>query len=129
MRSKGSSRIRGTTQKVERVARELRREMTPAEKKLWNALRKQRLADLRFRRQHPVGRFVLDFYCPATKLGIEVDGGVHDEQIERDRVRTMALESAGYTVLRFRNDEVLNDLPSVLRRIEGAARQPPTSPR
>ncbi len=109
--------VRGTTPEVRQAARALRKQPTHAESLLWNALKQQQLAGLRFRRQHPVGRFVLDFYCPSLKLVIEVDGAVHDSQVEFDAARTDVLESAGYYVLRFRNEEVLNDLPSVLNRI------------
>ena len=97
--------------------------MTEAEQVLWNALRYRKARGLRFRRQHPVGRFVLDFFCPSLKLAIELDGAVHDTQAERDQERTRVLEAAGCRVLRFRNDEVLCDLPSVLRRITTAARE------
>ncbi len=95
--------------------------MTKAEQVLWAALRYRKARGLRFRRQHPVDRFVLDFFCPSAKLAIELDGSVHDQQAERDEERTRVLEAAGYRVIRFRNEEVLNDLPSVLRRITAAA--------
>ncbi len=83
--------------------------MTPAEKRLWSALRNKQLDGLKFRRQHPVGNFILDFYCPACKLVIEVDGKIHDRpsQINRDRARTAKLMEYGYTVLRFRNEQVI----------------------
>jgi very-short-patch-repair endonuclease len=93
--------IRGTTPVVEQAARDMRRAPTAAEEKLWGALRGNQVAGLKFRRQHPVGRFVLDFYCPACKLVVEVDGDVHDEQQERDAARTRVLEAYGYCVLRF----------------------------
>lgn len=69
------------------AARELRRDMTSAEKKLWEALRKRRLNGLKFRRQHPVAQFILDFYCVERQLAVEVDGGVHAtlEQAARDK--------------------------------------------
>jgi len=78
LRHKTTSRIRGTTPEIEAAARRLRRNMTPAEQKLWNALRGKQLDGLKFRAQHPVGPFVLDFWCPARKLVVEVDGGVAD---------------------------------------------------
>ena len=118
------SSVRGTTCEVEEAARALRNEPTPAERVLWGALRRQQLGGLRFRRQHPVGRFVLDFYCPGARLAVEVDGGIHDHQAERDAERTAILKAAGYRVLRFRNDEVSKDLPSVLRRILAEANEP-----
>jgi very-short-patch-repair endonuclease len=95
------------------------------------ALQKRQVAGLRFRRQHPVGHFVLDFYCPLCRLAIEVDGEVHDLQLERDVERTRALETHGIRVLRFRNDEVLNRLPRVVARIAEvalASRAEPASP-
>jgi len=102
--------------------------MTAAEWRLWQALRVRQLGGLKFRRQHPVGPFVLDFYCPAGKLVIELDGGVHDEQAEQDEARTQHLESYGYRVLRFRNEEVFADLPAVLDRIAQAASLSPDHP-
>lgn len=75
-----------------------------------------------FRRQHPLGPFILDFCCPAHRLVVEVDGGVHAEQAEYDADRTQHLERYGYQVLRVPNHEVLTDLPSVLGRIKSAAR-------
>jgi very-short-patch-repair endonuclease len=113
--------IRGTSRELEEAARSMRRQPTRAEDVLWGALQKKQVADLKFRRQHPVGRFVLDFYCPSHKLVVEVDGEVHDAQQERDAERTRALEAYGYRVLRFRNDEVLRDLPSVVSRIAACA--------
>jgi very-short-patch-repair endonuclease len=109
--------VRNASAAVREAARGLRRTATPAERVLWEALRAKRLEGLKFRRQHPVGRFVLDFYCPAHRLAVEVDGDVHDEQRDRDAARTAEIEAFGCRVLRFRNDEVLNDLASVLARI------------
>ncbi len=111
------SRIRGTTPEIEKAARRMRQALTPAEFMLWEALRGRRLAGLRFRCQHPVGRFILDFYCPAHRLVIEVDGGVHDDKIEYYEARATVLHGYGYRVLRFRNEEVTSDLPAVLARI------------
>ena len=121
-RKKTTSRIRGTTPEIEAAARRMRRNMTPAEKTLWEALRRKQLGGLKFRAQHPVGPFVLDFYCPACKLVVELDGGVHKDQAVQDEARTRQLEDYGYTVIRFRNEEVLGDLASVLERILAAAR-------
>jgi very-short-patch-repair endonuclease len=70
-------RIRGTTRQVEQAARELRRRPTEAEARLWTALRRRQVGGALFRRQHPLGRFVLDFYCAAHQLCVEVDGEVH----------------------------------------------------
>ena len=93
--------------------------MTEAEAVLWGSLRGQRIRGLNFRRQHPVLSFIVDFYCPARKLCIELDGGIHDtpDQTAKDAARTAVLEAGGYHVLRLRNEEVMHDLSSVLRRI------------
>lgn len=96
----------------------MRKEATPAEAHLWQALRGSALG-VRFRRQHPVGRFILDFWCPAARLVVEVDGAVHDEgeQVERDAERTALLELHDDHVIRFRNDEVVKDRDAVVERI------------
>jgi len=116
-------RVRGTTQELNQRARELRADMTPAERRLWTALRDRQLAGLKFRRQHAIGTFILDFYCASCRLNVEVDGDIHDvpEQAEHDAVRDEYLRSCGYRVLRVTNDQVFDELPGVLRRILGAA--------
>jgi very-short-patch-repair endonuclease len=121
--NKTTPRIRGTTPVIEAAARRLRQNMTPAELKLWNALQNKQLDGLKFRRQHPVGSFILDFWCPARKLVIELDGGVHERQKDYDAARTRQLEDYGYQVIRFRNEEVLTDLVSVLERIRAVVRR------
>lgn len=103
---------------VQQKAKELRRPMTPAEEALWAVLRRNGVADLHFRRQHAIGRFILDFYCASKRLAIEVDGPVHDEQRDYDEARTEVLQRLNIRVLRFRNEEVLSNLSSVVRRIE-----------
>ena len=110
-------RIRGTTPWIQQAAKRLRQNMTPAEITLWSALKGKKLDGSKFRRQHPVGNFILDFYCPAYKLVIEVDGEIHNYQTERDRARTSKLEDYGHKVIRFSNEQVLNDLPGVLAEI------------
>lgn len=99
-------RIRGVSPLIQERALELRRRMTPAEQVLWQALRRKEIG-IRFRRQHPVGRSILDFYAPACKLVVELDGPIHAYQRKQDEARTRRLEEYGYTVIRFRNDEVL----------------------
>jgi very-short-patch-repair endonuclease len=126
-RNTSTGRIRGTTPGVETAARELRAQRTAAEQVLWEALRRRRLNGLRFRCQHPAGPFVLDFCCPAHKLVVEVDGGVHDSQLEQDGYRTAHLEAYGYRVLRFRNEEVLTNLALVLERIAQTALDLPSN--
>jgi very-short-patch-repair endonuclease len=118
---KDSLRIRGTTRQIEQAAYRLRQNPTPAEAKLWSALQGKQLKGLKFRRQHPIGRFIVDFYCPSCKLVIEVDGGVHAQQGAYDEARTEHLQSFGYRVLRVTNEEVLHDLVTVLAQIEQAA--------
>jgi very-short-patch-repair endonuclease len=83
--------IRGTTPQIEEAARRLRQQLTPAEVSLWNALRRRQLVGLKFRCQHPVGSFILDFYCPSCKLVIEVDGSIHHQQEGYDETRTEQL--------------------------------------
>jgi len=100
--------------------------MTPAEQVLWEALRGKKLDGLRFRVQHPVGPFILDFWCPARKLVVELDGDIHQDQEEYDEARTKQLESYGYHVIRFHNKEVLTGLPSVLEKIREAAKCSPS---
>lgn len=114
---KNRNRIRGTTPEIEETARKLRQNLTPAEAGLWSALRNKQLNGLRFRCQHPVGNFILDFYCPACKLVVEVDGGIHTSRAEYDQSRTAKLGEHGYQVLRFSNEEVMHDLPKVLDSI------------
>jgi very-short-patch-repair endonuclease len=115
-----------TTTKIVQAAREQRRQPTPAEKKLWDALRGRRLAGLKFRRQHPYGQFVLDAFCVEHQLEVEVDGDVHDDlaQAARDAERTKFLKERGIRVLRVSNEEVENNLRDVLRRIVDATRTP-----
>ena len=118
---KTTSRVRGTTPEIVTAARQLRLSMTPAEQVLWQALRGKQWDGLKFRSQHPVGRFILDFWYPACRLVVELDGGVYEGQEAHDEARTKALEAYGYHVIRFRNEEVINDLPSLLERIREAA--------
>lgn len=114
---KNNGRIRGTTPEIEQAARKLRNNLTLAEARLWSALRNKQLEGLRFRCQHPVGNFILDFYCPSCKLVVEVDGEIHDRQTEYDDARTAKLVEYGCTILRFRNEQVMKDLPGVLAEI------------
>jgi very-short-patch-repair endonuclease len=94
--------------------------MTPAEELLWTQLRNRRLAGLKFRRQHPIGRFIVDFYCHAHRLVVEIDGPVHRLQKERDVARADYLLQRGYQVVRFTNEHVLQDVQGVLQSIQAA---------
>ena len=94
-------------------AGELRNELTPAERKLWAYLRKDSLG-VKFRRQYAIGPYIADFCCIPKKLIIELDGSQHLEQEEYDRQRSEFLQSRGFRVLRFWNNDVLNDLNGVM---------------
>ena len=98
-------------------ARELRSGQTEAEDRLWQTFRAKRLDGLKFRRQVPMGPFVVDFFCPEHRLVVELDGSQHAGVIEYDERRTRWLEARGYKVVRFWNDEVLRDLDDVCRHI------------
>jgi very-short-patch-repair endonuclease len=98
-------------------ARELRGNQTDAERMLWQGLRLHQMGDLRFRRQHAIGHYIVDFCCLKPKLIIEVDGGHHQQQKEYDDERTAFLATKGFRVMRFWNHEVLNDLDAVLQEI------------
>jgi very-short-patch-repair endonuclease len=93
--------------------------MTASETIMWNELRRKKIKGLRFRRQHPIKNFIVDFYCHEKRLVIEIDGGIHNhiEIRERDEGRTMELEILGLKVVRFTNEEVQNNLSSVLKTI------------
>jgi len=110
---------RRTTPKGYENARKLRKELTPAERKLWAALRNDQMG-VNFRRQHAIGNYIPDFCCIKKKLIIELDGGQHVEQAEYDAERTKFLESQGYKVIRFWNNEVMNDINGVIRNIQFA---------
>jgi adenine-specific DNA methylase/very-short-patch-repair endonuclease len=109
------------------AARALRKNMTSAEQLLWRCLRGKQLAGFRFRKQHPIERFVLDFYCPSARLAIELDGSQHatEEGKARDAERTAFLEQRGIRVLRFWNREVFQNLEGVLTSIWAALHEAP----
>jgi very-short-patch-repair endonuclease len=98
-------------------AREMRHGMTDAEALMWKLLRGRRLAGAKFRRQHPIGRYILDFYCHELKLCIELDGSQHAEQQEYDLARNAWLEEQGITSLRFWNNQILEETESVMESI------------
>lgn len=103
-------------------ARLLRNKMTAAEKSLWIYLQNKKLEGYKFRRQHPLHLFIVDFYCHELELIIEVDGGYHEtkEQKKEDENRTELLNFQGLTVIRFTNEEVLTDIDTVLIKIKEA---------
>ena len=94
-------------------ARELRKNQTNAEKALWSVLRMHRLGGYRFRRQHPMGNYVVDFVCLESHLVVELDGGQHLESIEYDAAGTTYLAERGFTVFRFWNNQVLIEMDGV----------------
>ena len=114
MRRRGVTGTAGATRSKVLLARQMRAEPTEAEAVLWRALRGRRLAGWRFRRQHVLAGFVVDFYCPSLWLAIEVDGPIHDERRVEDDARTQALATLGVRVLRFRNEDILSRLQEVL---------------
>lgn len=103
-----------------RKAKELRRNRTEAEKRLWERLRRKRIDGFRFRQQTPLGKYIVDFICFEAKLIVELDGGQHAEQVEYDARRTEWLESQGFRVLRFWNNEIFENIEGVEEIIQAA---------
>lgn len=103
-------------------ARLLRSKMTEAETKLWNFLKKPSFTNHKFRCQHPIQKFIVDFYCHAGQLVIEIDGGYHKERAQQvaDEDRSEILKFQGLKVIRFTNEQVLEDVESVLKKIKEA---------
>ena len=98
-------------------ARDLRESSTPPEQLLWLALRNGQIGGLKFRRQHPIGSYVVDFYCHSAHVVVEVDGMSHDDKMAQDAARSKYLESQGLRVLRVTNDDVMRGLDAVTREI------------
>ena len=115
-------------EKLKPLARQMRREPTEAEHRLWQRLRDRQVMNCKFRRQHAIERFIVDFYCAEAGLVVEVDGPIHEYSLEQDVVRQGFLESMGLHVLRFRNDDVLANLDGVIERIVEVLRLRLTSP-
>ncbi|HXL57585.1 MAG TPA: endonuclease domain-containing protein [Chitinophagaceae bacterium] len=113
------------TSKIYEYAKALRLNETEAEQLLWQQLRNKKLNGLKFRRQHPLDKWIADFYCHEKKLVIELDGTVHDnfEAKEKDKGRTYELEQLGITTIRFKNDAVLNEMKKVLETISDIAKK------
>ena len=109
-------------------ARNLRKRPTDAENALWNLLRNRQLTGYKFRRQVPVGKCIVDFLCFERKLVVELDGGQHQEQTEYDAERTRVLESRGYRVLRFWNNQAPEEKDAVLEAILIALQEGTPSP-
>ena len=110
-------------------ARDLRRHSTDAERLLWRHLRDSQIVGSKFRRQEQIGHFIVDFVCYDKTLVIEADGGQHALQQEKDAQRTAWLNTQGFRVLRFWNNEVLTNIEGVLERIwEELSSEPPLTP-
>lgn len=99
-------------------ARILRNNMTPQEQKLWNLIKNRQFHGLRFLRQYVIGQYIVDFVCRAKKIVVEVDGGQHSENIGYDSERTKYLETLGYKVIRFWNNEIDNNISGVYQKLE-----------
>ena len=117
-----------TTSKIFARAKELHRNMSPAEAKLWKYLRAHRMDNVHFRNQHAIGNYIVDFCAPRKKLIIELDGSQHLDQAEYDEERTKYLETRGYKVLRFWNNDVMNQLETVLQTIWNALKDEEQDP-
>jgi very-short-patch-repair endonuclease len=115
----------GATPDVFKKARELRRYETEAEKMLWTKLCRNQMLGLQFRRQHPINRFIVDFYCVKVKLVIEVDGKIHDIRENRvyDIGRSQILNDFEITVIRFTNEMIIGGLENVIKIIESTVKQ------
>jgi len=122
---RGEGRRRPSSE-IKQAARQLRQETTKSEKLLWEALRNRSLAGRKFRRQHPIGRFVIDFYCVEERLAVEVDGAVHASWSEADLERQQTLESMGIRFLRLPAWLVERDLASAIAAIESALTPDPS---
>ena len=117
---KSDNMWKGASLQIFQNAKKLRENPTLAEDTLWIALRNNQLDGYKFRRQHPLSIYIADFYCHKLKLVIEVDGGYHqtDEQLLLDKRRTADIEFQGIKVIRFTNNEVMNNLLEVLNKIK-----------
>ncbi len=107
----------GASFNIKEKAKVLRRTMTKPEELLWNKIRRRQLKNKYFRRQHPYGIYILDFFCYEANLVIEIDGDIHLSQQEYDNERTNYLNSSGLRVLRFKNDEIVKNIDSVIDKI------------
>jgi len=122
--------VRGQRVTPEKIAqaKEMRSNMTEAEKILWQSVRANRLNGWHFRRQQIIAGYIVDFYCHQATLIIEVDGEIHLRQVEADKQRDLALTQFGFCVIRFLNQEILEELPTVLGKIQKTLQIINTSP-
>jgi type I restriction enzyme, R subunit len=112
------------------LARELRRNQTTAEAIFWNAVKNRKFLNLKFRRQHQIGLYIVDFYCPEYGIVVELDGEIHHLAVnkQKDKERDLSLKVQGYKVFRFLNDRILNDLDYVLNELSEYISSIPPSP-
>ena len=103
----------------------MRNKPTEAENVLWQQLRNQQISGFIFRRQFTIERFIVDFYCPRRRLVIEIDGSIHQYQQDEDAVRQAFIEEQGLRLLRFSNDDVINNPETVIKQISEALNVPP----
>ena len=106
--------LRRFPENITKNVRRLRKDMTEAERIFWYAINRKQLYGYRFRRQHPIGVYIVDFACIDQGCVIELDGGQHQDQIQYDEARTNFLQQEGWQVIRFWNNEILNNLQGVL---------------
>jgi very-short-patch-repair endonuclease len=109
-------------------AKQLRRNLTPAEWRFWHAVKSRQLSGAKFRRQVPVGPYVADFLCVSARLIVEIDGGQHSEAVDADAARSRYLETQGYRVSRFWKNDVMTNLEGALKIVELALAGAPPSP-
>jgi very-short-patch-repair endonuclease len=112
--------------KTKTNARSLRKNMTDVERLLWSKLRGSQLQDFKFRRQHPLGHYIVDFVCIELKLVVELDGGQHSDQKDYDERRSQWLGERGFKVVRFWNNDVIENLEGVMERLYSCL--PPSQP-
>jgi very-short-patch-repair endonuclease len=121
--------VKKLSDNITKIAKNLRKKSTDAERKLWAHLRAKRLEGYKFRRQEPIGNYVVDFVCFENRVVIEIDGSQHATEKEKDSKRSKWLESRGFKVLRFWNNEVLRNIEGVLQVIgENCSCHPPLTP-
>jgi len=113
---------------LKQLARSLRKNQTDAERKLWRRLRARELCGFKFRRQYPIAPYIVDFICVEKRLIVEIDGGQHATMTEIDNTRAEFLNARGYRVLRFWNNEVLQQLDAVLAKILDSLTHPHPNP-
>ncbi len=111
--------------KIYEFAKDLRQTSTVAEQLLWEHIRNKKLSGLKFRRQHPLDNYIADFYCHEKKLAIELDGGIHNNKEAKamDDNRTFMLTELNITVIRFKNEEVINNIENVIKSIDEIAKR------